>query len=90
MPHSARIPSAQMTERVAWHVLDVDVEAPTGGGLIAAVTQQQLADSVGTSREVVARVLRVMRRDGILVTAKEQIEVVDPARLAAIAVQTRG
>jgi len=78
-----------MAERVAWHLLDVATEAPGGERLIAGVTQQQLADSVGTAREVVARVLRVLRADGIIVTGKEQIEILDPERLAAIAGRVR-
>jgi DNA-binding transcriptional regulator LsrR (DeoR family) len=49
------------------------------------VTQQQLADHVGTAREVVARVLRELREAGIVLTTKRQLEITDPARLAAIA-----
>lgn len=78
-----------MSERVAWHLLDLAIEAPTDGGSIAALTQQQLADSVGTSREVVARILRSLRTDGIVATTSQRIEIVDPLRLAAIAGRKR-
>ena len=74
-----------MPERVAWHLLEAAIAAPNNGRLVAGLSQQQLADSVGTSREVVARVLGRLRTEGIVSTTHEQIEVVDPVRLAAIA-----
>jgi CRP/FNR family cyclic AMP-dependent transcriptional regulator len=74
-----------MPERVAWHLLDAAIAAPTDGRLIAGLSQQQLADSVGTSREVVARVLSRLRAEGIVSTTHQQVEVADPVRLAAIA-----
>ncbi len=74
-----------MPERVAWHLLDAAVATPTNGRLTAGLSQQQLADSVGTSREVVARVLGRLRAEGIVATSNQQVEVTDPPRLAAIA-----
>ncbi len=74
-----------MHERVAWHLLDLAIEAPDGGPLVASVTQQQLADHLGTAREVVARALRGLREAGIVATAKGQLEICDPVRLSAIA-----
>lgn len=74
-----------MPERVAWHLLDAAIAAPANGRLTAGLSQQQLADSVGTSREVVARVLGRLRTAGIVLTTHQQIEVADPVRLAAIA-----
>ena len=73
-----------MYERVAWHLLDLAVEMPVDGRLFANVTQQQLADHLGTAREVVARVLREFRAANIMMTLTGQIEICDPARLAAI------
>ena len=74
-----------MPERVAWHLLDAAITAPGNGRLTAGLSQQQLADSVGTSREVVARVLGRLRAEGIVSTTHQQVEVTDPVRLAAIA-----
>ena len=74
-----------MHERVAGHLLDLAAESPEDGRFVVPVTQQQLADNVGTAREVVARVLRDLRRAGILMTAKGRMEICDPRRLAAIA-----
>ena len=74
-----------MRERVAWHLLDQVLPAPGGGRLIVDLTQQQLADSVGSVREVVARVLRDLRDAGLVTTTNHRIEIVDPVNLAAIA-----
>ena len=72
-----------MHERVAGHLLDLAHEA-ADGRFVVPVTQQQLADHVGTVREVVARVLRDLRRAGILMTAQGRMEICDPRRLAAM------
>jgi CRP/FNR family transcriptional regulator, cyclic AMP receptor protein len=74
-----------MHERVAWHLLDLAIEAPEDGRFIASVTQQRLADHVGTAREVVARVLREFRTAGIVLTWNGHLEILDPNRLASIA-----
>lgn len=77
-----------MHERVAWHLMDLAIEAPEGGRFIASVTQQQLADHLGTAREVVARALRELRTAGIVLTWKGHMEICDPVRLSAIAGRT--
>ena len=73
-----------MRERVARHLLDLSSHDPVDGVLAAPVTQQALADGVGTVREVVARILRDFRIEGIVETAPGRIRILDPARLAAI------
>jgi CRP/FNR family cyclic AMP-dependent transcriptional regulator len=73
-----------MHERVAWHLLDLAIEMPEDGRFFAQVTQQQLADHIGTAREVVARVLREFRAANIVMTFTGHIEICDPTRLAAI------
>jgi CRP/FNR family transcriptional regulator, cyclic AMP receptor protein len=69
-------------QRVAAHLLDL---AATGqqprGRLAAQVTQQELADAVGSVREVVARALRDFRVAGIVATAPDQVRILDAARL---------
>jgi PAS domain S-box-containing protein len=84
-----------MRQRVARHLLAL-AEAHrqyNGGGddsrPIAAVTQQQLADGIGSSREVVARVLAVLRNEGLIRTAPREIELLDAARLASFLVEWR-
>ena len=78
-----------MRERVARHLLDLATEAPQAGCLVAPVTQQGLADGVGTVREVVARVLREFRSEGLVATADGYIEIMDPSGIAAIVSRSR-
>jgi CRP/FNR family transcriptional regulator len=69
-------------QRVARHLLDLASEAQTGSMLVARVSQHQLAEAVGTSREVVVRVLGALRDEGVIRTSRGAIEVLDPERLA--------
>ena len=69
-------------QRVASHLLDpASAQQLPHGGLVARVSQQDLADAVGSVREVVARVLRDFRIAGIVATAADSILILDPARL---------
>jgi hypothetical protein len=76
--------------RVARHLLDLASarvrEQPAsdhlgGRELTVQVSQQELADAVGTVREVVVRVLRELRRDGVVRTERDRIVLLEPARL---------
>src|SRR5262245_53507012 len=52
-------------QRIAAHLLDLaSAQQGPRGGLVARVSQQELADAVGSVREVVARVLRDFRLAG--------------------------
>jgi CRP/FNR family transcriptional regulator, cyclic AMP receptor protein len=51
------------------------------GRLVARVSQQELADAVGSVREVVARVLRDFRVAGIVATSSDSLLILDAARL---------
>ena len=69
-------------QRVASHLLDLASttqrpEAP----LVAEVSQQDLADAVGSVREVVARALRDLRAAGLVATSTDRIELLDPVQL---------
>jgi CRP/FNR family cyclic AMP-dependent transcriptional regulator len=69
-------------QRVATHLLDLaSSEQDRGGSLVARVSQQELADAVGSVREVVARVLRGLRLSGIVATSPDSVLIVDPVRL---------
>jgi CRP/FNR family transcriptional regulator len=72
---------ATVRQRVARHLLDLAAEAPAGPRLVAHVRQQELADAVGTAREVAARILRDLRVEGIVATGRDGIAILDPARL---------
>jgi len=69
-------------QRVALHVLDLaSAQQVPGGALVAGVSQQELAEAVGSVREVVARVLRDLRQAGLVETVPEGVRVRDPSRL---------
>jgi CRP/FNR family transcriptional regulator len=78
-----------MRERVARHLLDLASDASHTDRLVAPVTQQALADGVGTVREVVARVLRDFRSEGLIATADGCIEILDPGAIAGIVRRSR-
>jgi CRP/FNR family transcriptional regulator len=71
-------------QRVAGHLLDLaSGEQRPHGRLVTRVSQQELADAVGSVREVVARTLRDLRIAGIVATESDSIVILDPARLYA-------
>ena len=74
-------------QRVARHLLDLAAqEARVTRGmqpvLSVPVSQRQLAESVGTVREVVVRVLRDLRESGVIRTHPDHIEILDAVRLS--------
>jgi CRP/FNR family cyclic AMP-dependent transcriptional regulator len=72
---------ATVRQRVARHLLDLASEgAPE---LVVSASQQQLAEAVGTVREVIVRVLRELRTAGVVRTERNRIVILDPARLIA-------
>jgi CRP/FNR family cyclic AMP-dependent transcriptional regulator len=72
-------------ERMAYDLLDRAAQSQlVVGRLEVMATQADLADSIGSSREVMSRALRDLRAEGILETAPGVIRVLDPARLAAV------
>ena len=70
-------------QRVARHLLDLAAERQRGARLVAAITQQELADAVGTVREVIVRTLRDLRKEGLVQTGRSGILITDPERLLA-------
>jgi CRP/FNR family transcriptional regulator len=81
---------ANMRQRVARHLLDLASENQRGRELSVRVTQQSLAEAVGTVREVVARVLGELRREGLLRTEQGQIVINRPEQLAQEVVSVIG
>jgi CRP/FNR family transcriptional regulator len=73
-----------MAERVGRQLLDLAAEDPVAQRLVARVTQQNLADGVGTVREVVARTLAQLRAVGLIETHTGEVLILDPERLAAL------
>jgi CRP/FNR family transcriptional regulator, cyclic AMP receptor protein len=74
---------ASVRQRVARHLLDLAVSRREAGrSLTALVNQQDLANSVGSVREVVARVLAELRAEGLVRTSPGRVEILDPVRLS--------
>jgi CRP/FNR family transcriptional regulator, cyclic AMP receptor protein len=67
---------------VSAHLLDLaSAQQLPQGSLVARVSQQELADAVGSVREVVARILRDFRLDRLVATAPDSIRILNPAGL---------
>jgi CRP/FNR family cyclic AMP-dependent transcriptional regulator len=80
------IPGSAFTtvrQRIARQLLNVATDQPRGQALVARITQQQLADSVGTVREVVVRELRGLREERVVETGSRSITILDRGRLVA-------
>jgi CRP/FNR family transcriptional regulator len=75
-------------QRVARHLLDLAADGPslaTSGAcepLTVIVSQRDLADAVGSVREVVARALSELQGAGMVCTYRDHIEILDPVRLS--------
>ena len=75
-----------LVEAVAFHKLDRRVAAALlGHGAVVSMTHQQLADAVGSVREIVTRVLKSLADEGVVRLGRGTIEILDAARLRQIA-----
>jgi CRP/FNR family transcriptional regulator, cyclic AMP receptor protein len=72
---------SNVRQRIARHLLDLASEHQRGADLIAPISQQDLADAIGTVREVVVRTLRELRQEGLLKTGRGGIVITSPDRL---------
>ncbi len=68
---------ASVRQRVARHI----IELASLGGDVAPMSAQELADTVGSVREVVGRSLRELENEGLIETVDDGVRVVDRARL---------
>ena len=75
-----------LRERLATHLLQAAEPVP-GRGLFAHVTQVELAEALGTAREVVGRALRQFQHEHIVIVKRGGVEIVDSTRLLASAGQ---
>lgn len=75
----------QLVEEIAFHKLDRRLAAVLlGKGRILHITHQQLADELGSVREMVTRLLKGFAEQGLVALSREQIEILDPAGLRQI------
>ena len=56
-----------------------------GKGRVVYATHQQLADELGSVREIVSRLLKGFAEQGLVRLGREQVEVLDPAGLRRVA-----
>ena len=74
---------ATVRQRVVRHLLDLAASRPAADGRLAAlVNQQDLANSVGSVREVVARVLHELRAASLVRTSPGRVEILDPLKMS--------
>jgi CRP/FNR family transcriptional regulator len=76
----------QLVEAVAFRKLDQRLAALLlGHGRLVRVTHQQLADELGSVREIVSRLLKGFAEQGWVRLGREQIEIISPADLRHLA-----
>jgi CRP/FNR family transcriptional regulator len=75
-----------LVEAIAFHRLDRRLAAALlGHGRVIEATHQQLADELGSVREIVTRVLRSFAEQGLVSLGRGSIEVLDATGLRRIA-----
>jgi len=85
----------RLVEEVAFHRLDRRLasllleRADNGNGSSVAATHQQLAEDLGTSREIVSRILESLESEGLVGLARRRVDLVDSARLRATYLDAR-
>jgi CRP/FNR family transcriptional regulator, cyclic AMP receptor protein len=71
-------------QRLVRHLLALAGDGDPDAGYIAAISQQQLAEAIGSSREVVSRELRHLRDESLVRTSPREIELLSIERLAEL------
>ena len=80
----------QLVEEVAFRKLDQRLAALLlGKGRTVHATHQQLADELGSVREMVSRLLKGFSDQKLVTLGREQIEILDPPRLRELAAGIR-
>lgn len=80
----------QLIEEVAFRKLDQRLAALLlGRGRVVHATHQQLADELGSVREIVSRLLKGFAAQGFVLLGREQIEILDPAALRRLSSESR-
>ena len=80
-----------LMEQILWHSMDRRLagylleQSSLEGGNTLTVTHEQIARDLGTAREVVTRMLRYFRSEGVVQLSRGVVEITDAERLSAIA-----
>jgi CRP-like cAMP-binding protein len=72
---------ASAKQRLARRLIDAAIRPGRGQRAVVTATQQELGDSIGSSRETVSRALSQMRRDGLVILSRGTITLIDHASL---------
>ena len=73
-------------QRVAFDLLERASHDQLSTGLLEAeVSQQEIADGIGSARQVVTRALTELRSPGLVATTHRRVRILDPVRLEAMA-----
>jgi CRP/FNR family transcriptional regulator len=76
----------QLVEEVAFRKLDQRLAGLLlGKGKLVHATHQQLADELGSVREMISRLLKGFATQGLVKLGREQVEIVDAAGLRRVA-----
>ena len=80
----------QLVEEVAFRKLDQRLAGLLlGKGRLIRATHQQLADELGSVREMVSRLLKGFAEQGLVALGRNQIDILDPAGLRALAAERK-
>lgn len=80
----------QLIDEVAFKRLDQRLAGVLlGKGSCLKTTHQQLADELGSGREIVSRLLKGFSEQGLVRLGREQIDILDPAGLRTVASASR-
>jgi CRP/FNR family cyclic AMP-dependent transcriptional regulator len=82
---AAQFAFMSVRQRAAGYLLSVATPGPSGG-LVAPITQQQLANAIGSVREVVARTLHDLRSDGLVSVSRARVAILDREGLLRTAI----
>lgn len=72
---------SSLRQNVVRHLLDLAAPDPTENRPVVRLSQQALADHVGTVREVIGRILRDLKDQGLVSTRRDEIVLLDATRL---------
>lgn len=80
-----------VVQRIAFDLLERASQRQLSTGLLeAAVSQQEIADGIGSARQVVARGLADLRSHGLVATTHRHVRILDPLRLEALTLSNLG
>src|SRR6266536_1481484 len=76
---ASTLPSVR--QDVVRHLLDAAESGETGGSIVARLSPQELAEHVGSPREVVGRILRDLKNEGLVSNGQDAVVVLAADRL---------